>query len=98
MASQKVVTPLKKGVQRIRNELKTLDSRFHGNDGKGRFLTFYEFIKIDGLVKSSPSVTPAKAGVQKYPKDWIPACAGMTEKGIFCLFVDSSNVDGGLLC
>ena len=29
------------------------------------FLTFYESIKIDGLVKSLQGVTPAKAGVHK---------------------------------
>jgi len=27
-------------------------------------LIFYEFIKIDGFVKSPQAVTPAKAGVQ----------------------------------
>ena len=28
-----------------------LDSRFHGNDRKGRFLTFYERIKLDQIEK-----------------------------------------------
>jgi hypothetical protein len=32
--------------------LKRLDSRFHGNDGKAHFQTFYEAIKFDDLVKS----------------------------------------------
>jgi hypothetical protein len=32
--------------------LKRLDSRFHGNDGKAHFQTFYEAINIDELVKS----------------------------------------------
>ena len=44
--SQKVrnsVMPAKAGIQ---NYLKTLDSRFRGNDAKGRFKTFYETIKI----------------------------------------------------
>jgi len=27
--------------------LNFLDSRFHGNDGKGRFRTFYEPIKLE---------------------------------------------------
>ena len=48
MNSQKVptvVTPAKAGVQKF---LDFLDSRFHGNDGKGRFPTFCEFIKIEG--------------------------------------------------
>ena len=35
--------PAKAGIQ---NYLKTLDSRFRGNDAKGRFKTFYETIKI----------------------------------------------------
>jgi len=35
--------PAKAGIQ---NYLKTLDSRLRGNDGKGRFETFYETIKI----------------------------------------------------
>jgi hypothetical protein len=34
--------PAKAGIQ---NYLKTLDSRLRGNDGKGRFKTFYETIK-----------------------------------------------------
>ena len=36
--------PAKTGIQ---NYLKTLDSRFRGNDAKGRFKTFYETIKVD---------------------------------------------------
>ena len=36
--------PAKAGIQ---NYLKTLDSRFRGNDAKGRFKTFYETIKVD---------------------------------------------------
>jgi len=51
-ASQKVssvVTPAKAGVQ---NPLRTLDSRLRGNDRKRCFWTFYDFIKLDGLVKS----------------------------------------------
>jgi hypothetical protein len=46
MLSQKVsivVTPAKAGVQKFLN---FLDSRFHGNDRKGRFRTFYERIKV----------------------------------------------------
>ena len=37
----KVVTPAKAGVHK---QLMLLDSRFHGNDNNGCFLTFYEFI------------------------------------------------------
>ena len=49
MNSQKVpegVTPAKAGVQKT---LKRLDSRLRGNDGKRRFLTFYEGINICAL-------------------------------------------------
>jgi hypothetical protein len=42
MSSQKVVTPVKTGVQRICNELKTLDSGFRRNDVRSRFPTSYE--------------------------------------------------------
>ncbi len=30
----------------VHKELNFLDSRFHGNDNNGCFLTFYEFIKL----------------------------------------------------
>ena len=46
MLSQKVpivVTPAKAGVQDFLN---FLDSRFHGNDRKERFLTFYESVNF----------------------------------------------------
>jgi len=49
MSSQKVVTPVPgfrrdrvTGVQRICNELKTLDSGFRRNDVRSRFPTSYE--------------------------------------------------------
>jgi len=41
MSSQEVVTPVKTGVQGIRNGLKTLDSGFRRNDGKRLFPTSY---------------------------------------------------------
>jgi len=44
MVSQKVVTPVKTGVQ---NMLKILDTGVRRYDGKVNFLTFCEFIKID---------------------------------------------------
>ena len=47
MLSQKisiVVTPAKAGVQKFLN---FLDSRFHGNDRKKRFRTFYELINTE---------------------------------------------------
>jgi len=53
MRSQKVpivVTPAKAGVQ---NFLNFLDSRFHGNDRKGRFRTFYEAINSASTPMSS---------------------------------------------
>ena len=62
MDSQKVVTPVKTGVQEICNELKTLDSGpfdklrvpslsrdFRRNDGKRRSLTFSETIEDERL-------------------------------------------------
>jgi len=55
MASQKVVTPAKAGVQVSHKFLKTLDSGLAvipdsdpgRNDGKENFGTFYECIKLD---------------------------------------------------
>jgi hypothetical protein len=35
--------------------------------------------KLRGIRAMSNSVTPAQAGVQKAPQDWIPASAGMTK-------------------
>jgi hypothetical protein len=46
-ASQEVVTPLKNGVQAFVKPLVTLDSGFRRNDGKGRFLTSYEFLSLN---------------------------------------------------
>jgi hypothetical protein len=45
MASQKVVTPVKTGVQSFSNYSKTLDSGFRRNDKMSQFLTFCEAIK-----------------------------------------------------
>jgi len=47
MNSQKVVTPVKTGVQMLCNCLKRLDSGFCRNDGKRYFVTFYEAVKIE---------------------------------------------------
>jgi hypothetical protein len=44
MDSQKVVIPAQAGIQSMRNQLKTLDSRFHGNDENGLPATFCETI------------------------------------------------------
>jgi hypothetical protein len=38
--------PAKAGIQRAYNYLKRLDSRFHRNDKKALFQTFYESIKF----------------------------------------------------
>ena len=46
--TQETVTPEKAGVQ---NYLNSLDSRFHGNDDKGRNRTFYGTINYDEFVK-----------------------------------------------
>jgi len=45
MASQKVVTPVKTGVQPFRNFLKALDSGFRRNDEMPLFFLFCEFIR-----------------------------------------------------
>ncbi len=52
MNSQKVVTPVKTGVQSLRKWLNRLDSGFRRNDEKWYFSTFYEFIITVELVKS----------------------------------------------
>ena len=47
MASQKVlcvVIPAQAGIQKV---LKSLDSRLRGNDGRAKYLSFYEFLTHD---------------------------------------------------
>ena len=58
MVSQKVVTPVKTGVQKLCNQLKKLDSGFRRNDKKWCFSTFYEFISFE--ISKSPfrPITP----------------------------------------
>jgi hypothetical protein len=55
MILQKVVIPAclcvarrqaQAGIQAIRNQLKTIDSRFHGNDTNGVSMIFYENVII----------------------------------------------------
>jgi hypothetical protein len=46
MVSQKIVTPVKTGVQTICNHMKRLDSGFRRNDKKWCYSNFYEFIKV----------------------------------------------------
>jgi hypothetical protein len=46
MVSQKIVPPVKTGVQKTYNCWKALDSGFRRNDGKTYFLISYEFIKF----------------------------------------------------
>ena len=43
----KAATPAKAGIYK---QLIFLDSRFHGNDNNGCFLTFHEFIKISAYL------------------------------------------------
>jgi hypothetical protein len=57
---------VKTGVQCFHNDLRLLDSGFRRNDGHQAFSTFCDFIKVDNLVKSLKTVTPAEAGVQKH--------------------------------
>jgi hypothetical protein len=40
----------------IRNCLKTLDSGFRRNDGKGYLLTFYETINLKKTIKNKTSI------------------------------------------
>jgi len=47
MHSQKVVTPVKTGVQSDVNYMILLDSGFRRNDGIPEVLTFYETIKVE---------------------------------------------------
>ena len=56
MASQKVVTPVKTGVQIFYNHMKTLDSGFRRNDGKTNFETFYEIINTKYYTKKSRKI------------------------------------------
>jgi hypothetical protein len=51
MNSQKVVTPVKTGVQVLCNCLKRLDSGFRRNEVKRYFMTFCEFINIELMIK-----------------------------------------------
>jgi hypothetical protein len=44
MVSQKVVTPVKTGIQNIINQFKLLDSDFRRNDKNELFVTFCEVI------------------------------------------------------
>jgi len=46
MVSQKVVSPVKTGVQCFHNCLKLLDSGFRRNDDHWPFSTFYDFVKL----------------------------------------------------
>jgi hypothetical protein len=50
------------------------------------------------MMTSKKVITPVKTGVQtfcKYSTTWIPAFAGMTEKGLFGLFASASTMRGG---
>jgi hypothetical protein len=49
--SQKVVTPVKTGVQWFYNYLNLLDSDFRRNDGNGLSAPFCEVVNIDNLAK-----------------------------------------------
>jgi hypothetical protein len=45
MDSQKIVIPVQAGIQTLHNQLKTLGSRFHGNDEIRISVTFCESIE-----------------------------------------------------
>jgi hypothetical protein len=47
MILQKLVIPAQAGIQAVHNQLKTLDSRFPGNDENWLSRTFYESIIVE---------------------------------------------------
>jgi len=47
--SEKVITPVKTGVQRISNYLKEMDSGFRRNDEKAKNTTYWEFTNLSSL-------------------------------------------------
>jgi hypothetical protein len=61
-----IVIPAQAGIQGICKALKRLDSRFHRNDGKKAFLTFYETINNCKLQ------TKAKAEMGKVENSFSP--------------------------
>jgi len=66
MVSQKVVTPVETGVQRIYNYLKRLDSGFRRNDSKTHFPTFYEIINYTSPTIPHPPLDLPLRGVVPY--------------------------------
>jgi len=108
---------------RLEQNLKTLDSRFRGNDNTNEpsavpasaSVTPASSIVTPALSSVTPassivtpalsSVTPAKAGVQrpnyapgaadKDPRLWIPASAGMTDKGMDSRFRGNDKEKSG---
>ena len=62
----KTVIPAQAGIQANPNLSKTLDSRFHGNDGNGCFRTFYELVKFDKLVISPSNLAGTLFAKYKY--------------------------------
>jgi hypothetical protein len=63
--SQKVVTPVKTGVQAFCNYSIFLDSGFRRNDGCGTFLTFYDFITFDSQETAAPILCMKKSSEKR---------------------------------
>ena len=72
MVSQKLVTPVKTGVQRLCNCFNILDSGVRRNDEKRAFGTFCETIKPD----MTQNVTKSKKTLRK-PVNIDPVCRGV---------------------
>ena len=72
------LSPRRRGAG-VQNFLNFLDSRFHGNDGKGRSPTFYEFINLS-------------RGFCKYPHVFTTE-AQRTRRGL-CFFVYPASSSG----
>jgi hypothetical protein len=61
--------------------------------GAGSFHIDHCELKIDGFVRSPPGRHSREGGSpEDLIKDWIPASAGMTEKGVFGLFTNPSRL------
>jgi len=69
-ASQKVVTPVKTGVQSLFNYLNRLDSGFRRNDKKWDFSTFYETIIIGLVLKDKGLSRPLLVSSFNDRKNW----------------------------
>jgi hypothetical protein len=111
MDSQKVVTPVKTGVQRDFNLLILLDTGFRRYDGKVDFPTFCEFIKICNQNKNLSGVcqetfpqilkrpAPLNPGIGKPPLPRLPDLKGPLDPGKGLLLLEGpggADKNGGI--